>query len=254
MTAEVVGHVGRTSSVGLTRCGEQQCGGRGSLALLAAAPQRPAARVPRLLPAESPAALLSRDTHLRRHCIICCPPAGHELNSLTDECDGCPAGTKRDSATEEFCIPWCAKAVGRLMCCGVPASASRGRMMACVAAERSRLQLRVQQGLPPAGMCAASPARGTAAVGPHADLTHGVGPAAALLMSCRRCALLPWWWLCCCSPPGHYSPVNASSCTPCPLDQFSPIYGLGEFWFFLNYRGAACQQGATNQGSYGQLS
>ncbi|EFN53625.1 hypothetical protein CHLNCDRAFT_58424 [Chlorella variabilis] len=32
-------------------------------------------------------------------------PDGHELNSLTDECDGCPAGTKRDSATEEFCIP-----------------------------------------------------------------------------------------------------------------------------------------------------
>lgn len=30
------------------------------------------------------------------------------------------------------------------------------------------------------------------------------------------------------SPPGFYSRSNSSACTACPLDQFSPIYGLGE--------------------------
>jgi hypothetical protein len=32
-----------------------------------------------------------------------------------------------------------------------------------------------------------------------------------------------------CSPPGFYSPANASACTACPLDQFSPVYSLGEW-------------------------
>ena len=31
-----------------------------------------------------------------------------------------------------------------------------------------------------------------------------------------------------CSLPGYYSPAGASDCTICPLNQFSPIYGLGE--------------------------
>lgn len=35
------------------------------------------------------------------------------------------------------------------------------------------------------------------------------------------------------SDPGYYSAAGAASCTKCPVNQFSPVYGLGErHWCF----------------------